>query len=276
MYIEEEAFRYMKYICSFNLPEEKEYELRSKVTEYFENGEQDLLFENRLSRFQTDLSALRVLEVDKNVKKDLKHSIPKTVLMWFVVSQYYDQDKVILSYPDDQLAKDSKLVHAVLLAYQYHLIKIIWRKLDAMFPESHNRKEIIKKIDHGKEVMTVSKFILNQRKADLDKDHQSNLKILTEPADEYSEKVFKAWRTLPKFINNLYLNVLWDIHPKNGAKGEKIKWRRFKNSAQITFFAKNVFNLDEVRVTDGYKDVTLATSKPDSFTYPEQSCCDHH
>ena len=279
MQIEEEAFTSMKLICCTKLSNDKEYELRNTVVKYFNDGEKDLLFKDRIRRFHTDKQSLRVLEVENQVKKDF-NNIPDIIFAWFVVWKFYEQDEVVLSFPDAQIAKDQKLIDAVLLTYCYHLIKILWRKLDPMFPDNHNREEITMTIDlpDDSETMFVSKFIINQRKSDLDKDHQSNVKILTEPADKYHEKVFRALRRLPKFINNLYLDALWDIHPNNGDKVVKKTWRRFKNSAQTTLFIKNVFHLEEVKVTDDFKDLTLATSKPDSFTYSEQDrCgCDHH
>ena len=276
MQIEEEAFTNMKWICCTKLPSETEYDLRNAVVKYFNNGENDLLFKDRIRRFHTDMQCLRVLKVESEVKKDFKN-IPDTIFAWFLVWKFYDQDKKVLSYPDAQLAKDQKFIDAVLLTYDHHLIKLLWRKLDPMFPDCHNQKEIVMTIDlHDGRDMFVSKFRINQKKSDLDKGHQSNMKILTEPADKYHEKVFKALRRLPKFMNNLYLDALWDNHPKNGDKVEKKKWRCFKNSAQVTLFIKNVFQEDEVRITDGYKDLTLATSKPDSFTYSDRCGCDHH
>ena len=138
-------------------------------------------------------------------------------------------------------------------------------------------KEVIKRITlpDGNE-MFVSKFKMNGKKSAIDQDHQLALKMLTEPTNKYHEKVFRALRNLPKCINNQYLNSLWNIHPEKESKFEKRKWRLSKNSAQIMLFIKNVVHKDVIRITDDYKNITLSTKKPDSFTYSDYGGgCNH-
>ena len=274
--VEEAAYISMNLLCSTKLSEGQAQKMGAAVTNYFNNGTRDLIFDERLLRFYSEIFALKILEVHEKVKQDYKF-IPDAVFAWHIITTWYDERKEVLTYPDDQLATDMKIVVALLLTYFYHLILIMWRKLERLFPEKHNLKEVIKKITlpDGNELF-VSKFKMNGKKYAIDQDHQLALKILTEPANKYHEKVLRALRKLPECMNNQYLNSLSNIHPKNGTKLEKRKWRLFKNSAQTILSVKNMVHKDEIRVTDDYKDITLSTRKPDSFSYSDyRRRCNH-
>jgi len=154
---------------------------------------------------------------------------------------------------------------------------ILWKKMDLMFPEHENQKEVMKYIEfsNSDKIMGVSKFELNRGKAEIDDVQKSFTEKLTNKPSEYYKKTFAAVRLIQSksFVCN-YWNVLWKNYPFKSEKKDMRKWRQFKNSCNIVLHAKSMFIEDQKRLTNHFQKLCSLTpskrTKTSIFNFNEK------